>query len=118
MQLTLRSSQVFLADKPVDFRRSIDGLSVIVLEVLEEKPIEGSIFVFYNTARNKLKILGWHRNGFVLIYKRLERKRFTVLGSENGYVTLSNEQLNWLLAGLDWVSLSDWNEAFNFKDYH
>jgi transposase len=96
VQLTVSDSQLFLADKPVDFRRSIDRLSVIVLEALEGQPIEGSIFVFYNNARNKLKILGWHRNGFALIYKRLEPKRFTVLDSENGCVTLSSEQLSWL----------------------
>ena len=118
MQLTLSGSQVFLADEPVDFRRSIDGLSAIVFEELDGKPISDSVFVFYNKARDKLKILGWHRNGFALIYKRLERKRFTVLGSADGYVTLSGEQLSWLLAGLDWVSLSDWDEEFNFTDYH
>jgi hypothetical protein len=43
MQLTLSGSQIFLADGPVDFRRSIDGLSAIVFEVLDGKPISDSI---------------------------------------------------------------------------
>jgi len=67
---------VHLATEPVDMRKSINGLSVLVADHLELSPLSGSLFVFYNKARDKIKILYWDRNGFCLWYKRLEKHRF------------------------------------------
>lgn len=68
--------QVYLCREPVDTRKSIDGLSVLVQEAMELNPFEAAVFVFCNRARDKVKILAWERNGFVLWYKRLESERF------------------------------------------
>ena len=65
-----------------------------------------SIYVFYNKARNKLKILGWHGNGFVLLYKRLSKGKFTVSQKTNP----NEQQLSWLLAGLNWEQMSNFGE--------
>jgi transposase len=54
----------------------MDGLSVLVKEVLEQNPLSGQLFVFINRRRDKLKILLWEKNGFVIWYKRLEEHRF------------------------------------------
>ena len=59
-------------------RQSINGLSVLVANNLELSPLSGSLFVFYNKARDKIKILYWDRNGFCLWYKRLEKHRFHI----------------------------------------
>ncbi len=67
---------VHLATEPVDMRKSINGLSVLVADKLEISPLSGSLFVFYNKARDKIKILYSDRNGFCLWYKRLEKHRF------------------------------------------
>lgn len=112
MQLKISSSQghpkIWLANQAVDFRKSIDGLSEIIISNFDLNPKE-NIFIFYNQVRSKVKILVWHGNGFVLIYKRLEQGRFTVQKT-NGLVSLDEKQLSWLLAGLDWFSMSHWRE--------
>ena len=68
--------QVYLCREPVDMRKSIDGLSVLVQEAMALNPFDRAVFVFCNRARDKVKILAWERNGFVLWYKRLESERF------------------------------------------
>lgn len=103
MKIQLSSKQIWLAKEPVDFRKAIDGLCVEV----EDEFHKESIYVFYNKARNKLKILGWHGNGFILLYKRLERGRFTI--SQHG-TEPDEQQLSWLLAGLNWEQMSNFGE--------
>ena|SRR3990167_2968460 len=115
MQLKLSSPQIWLATQAVDFRRSIDGLCEIVQSHFSME-IKESIFIFFNRDRKKVKILTWHKNGFVLIYKRLEAGCFKLCRTESGLMVLDEKQLSWLLAGLDWVSMSSWNEL-EFENY-
>jgi len=109
MQLKLTSPQIYLSTQAVDFRRSIDGLCEVIQSNFS-LDIRESIFIFFNRDRKKVKILTWHKNGFILIYKRLEKGSFRLYESDKGLVTLDEKQLSWLLAGLDWVSMSHWNE--------
>lgn len=97
---------IYFANFSVDMRKSIDGLSLLVCEHFDQNPANGSIYVFLNKSRNKIKILYFDRNGFVMWYKRLERGRFILskLINEKVYV-LSEPQLRWLLDGLDFMSL-------------
>ena len=79
MHLRLSGKQIYLASEAVDFRKAINGLcSLISGEIQEEE-----IYIFYNKGRDKLKILGWHRNGFILLYKRLEKGRFSIFKEMN-----------------------------------
>lgn len=75
MQLTIESPSILICTKPVDFRKSIDGLLNVVVSELSIDP-RANIFVFYNRSRDKVKVLSWHKNGFVLILKRLEKGQF------------------------------------------
>ena len=118
MQLALNSTNIWLATAPVDFRRSINGLSAIAMEQLGGNPIADSLFIFYNRGRDKLKILGWHRNGYLLLYKRLDQGKFTVPVPTDDYVSISAEQFSWLLAGLDWGAMSQWNNELSFENYY
>ena len=68
--------RVYLHRAPVDMRRQIDGLSILVREVMQTDALGGALFVFINRRRDKLKCLTWERNGFVIWCKRLERERF------------------------------------------
>ncbi len=61
--------QVYLCVAPVEFRESIDGLSLLVEQQLHLYPFEAVLFVFINRRRGKIKILYWERNGFYLWYK-------------------------------------------------
>ena len=94
--------QVYLCRDPVDMRKAIDGLSMLVQEAMELDPFAPAVFVFGNRQRDKVKILFWERNGFVLWYKRLEQERFKWpdrLDQET--ITLTGQELNWLLDGYD-----------------
>lgn len=94
-----------LALQPVDFRKSIDGLAVAVGQALGRDPMCGEVFLFHNRTRTALKALYWTPNGFVLIYKRLERRRFQlpvpVAGARE--VQLDPQVLQDLLDGLSRV---------------
>jgi transposase len=94
--------EVFLYRDFVDFRKSINGLSLIVEQQMVLSPLSGSVFVFCNKGKDKLKVLYWDKTGFALWYKRLEKDRFkwqTKLTTES--LHLSEQQLHWLFDGFD-----------------
>jgi len=70
--------QVYIAREPVDMRKSYDGLSGCVEQILNGDPLSGHLFVFFNRRRNQVKILVWDRTGYCIYCKRLERGRFAV----------------------------------------
>jgi transposase len=95
-------TRVYLALGATDMRKQIDGLAVLVEDVLRADPLSSHLFVFCNRARDKIKILFWHNNGFWLWYRRLERQRFWwPKGAQAGAVQLSVRELGWLIEGLD-----------------
>ena len=97
----LAVNQVYLATGVTDMRKAINGLSMIVSEQLGYDPYNGSVFVFCNRHRDKLKILYWERNGFWLYYRRLDQGKFQWPGDlDQQTVSLSWRELQWLLDGL------------------
>lgn len=98
-----RIGSVYLCREPVDFRKSIGGLSALVEQELQMSLFGDALFVFVNRQRDKIKALYWHRNGFCLWYKRLEKQRFAwpVLDADQQTCMLSLQELEWLLEGFD-----------------
>jgi len=99
---SLSLDKVFVYREPVDMRKQINGLAVLVESALEMDPFSAQLFVFCNRRRDIVKILGYEGNGFVLWQKRLEKERFKWpihLGST--VITLTGQQLHWLLDGYD-----------------
>jgi transposase len=92
--------KVYLHRTPVDFRLNINGLAALVQHALGLDPFAACVYVFSNRRRNRVKVLGWDRNGFWLLLKRLEEDRF-IWPSEAAVPTLTVEQLRWLLEGID-----------------
>ena len=76
MRPDAKVEKVYLYPKPVDFRKSIDGLSALVELDIKVAVFDPVLFVFLNKPRNRVKILYWERNGFCLWLKRLESERF------------------------------------------
>ncbi|MHC8334923.1 IS66 family insertion sequence element accessory protein TnpB [Pseudomonas sp. LB3P25] len=72
MRPDAKVEKVHLYPKPVDFRKSIDGLAVLVELDIKVAVFDPVLFVFLNKSRNRVKILYWERNGFCLWLKRLE----------------------------------------------
>lgn len=68
--------KIYLHREPVDFRKAINGLSVIVQDEMALSPFDRALFVFCNKKRSQLKVLYWDETGFVLWQKRLERDKF------------------------------------------
>jgi len=96
------TTDVYLHRAPIDMRRQIDGLAALVEGAMKQNPLSGSLFAFINKRRDKLKILMWERNGFIVWYKRLEAEKFQwPIRSSEDTVILTGEQLNWLLDGYD-----------------
>lgn len=102
MKMFVEVPEVHLHREPVDFRKSINGLMVIVEQDMQLSPFTGAVFVFCNKSRNKLKILYWDKTGFALWYKRLEKHKFKWPSKISGNtIALSEQQLHWLLGGYD-----------------
>jgi transposase len=93
---------VYLHREPVDFRKQIDGLAIIVQQSMALDPLQEALFVFTNRRRDRIKVLWWDRNGFCLWAKRLEQDRYRwPLQQDEDVLVLDGEQLGWLLAGFD-----------------
>lgn len=109
--------KIYICLQAIDARKSIDGLCALILENFEANPQCGNLFVFFNKSRDKVKIIWWDANGFVLHYKRLENHRF-ILPKLNGINTLkiSETQLHGLLAGLDFNLMRHFPEI-NYHQY-
>ena len=98
--LTLPASvRVFVARRATDLRRSFDRLSAQVQEVLRQDPLSGHVFVFFNRQRNRVKLLVWERDGFWLLYKRLEAGTFAALERDE----INARELYLLLEGIEVV---------------
>lgn len=93
---------VYLHRQPVDFRKAINGLSVIVQESMQLDPFGCACYVFVNRLRDRIKILYWENNGFCLWHKRLEKHKFAWPRKHTqDCITLTVKELDWLLDGFD-----------------
>ena len=95
--------KVYLHRAPIDMRRGRNGLAALAREVMRQDPFSPALFVFIGRKHDALKILGWDRNGFAVWWKKIEsdEKFHWPRWLEEDVVTLTVEQLNWLLDGYD-----------------
>ena len=92
---------VYLHRDAIDFRKNINGLASLVEHGLGMDAFAKAVFVFGNRRKDRIKILGWDRNGFWLLQKRLEEARFIWPRKDSTVIELSVAQLHWLLDGID-----------------
>ena len=95
------SVRIFIKPGRTDMRKSIGGLSAIVEGVFHMSPFEDGLFAFCNKRKEIIKLLWWDRNGFCIWHKRLEKGRFPWPDSEEEAMELTQEELGWLLNGID-----------------
>jgi transposase len=102
-------TKIHVYTAPIDMRKSIDGLVVLVADLYKQNPLNGEIFIFTNKQYKKIKLFFWDKNGFVLCYKRLEQGRFCyskyLPGDE---IVISQSQLRGLLMGLDFYLMGQY----------
>ena len=102
--------RIHLALGATDMRRGMDGLALLVQEVLRQDPFSGHLFIFRGKSATPVKVLYYDQNGMCLFSKRLDRGRFTwpaTQPSPDGTtsVTLTPAQLSMLQEGLEWRTL-------------
>lgn len=107
---------IYFYTQPVDMRKSIDTLCILVSEVLNKNPADGSLFLFRGKSGNKLKALYYETNCFTLWYRRLEKGRFIFARDATGCIEMSREHLRWLLAS-DKYSRLDTNRPHQIENY-
>lgn len=71
------SLRVMIALEPCDMRKSFNGLAGIASSQLEEDVTSGTVFIFTNRLRNRIKILYFDGSGLWVMAKRLEKGRFS-----------------------------------------
>jgi len=96
-------TKVYMASEPVDMRKGHDGLCKLAESVLRSDPYSGHYFVFFGRRLDRIKVLFWDRDGFVVYYKRLAKGRFRMPkpSASGASVTLDGAELALLLGGFD-----------------
>ena len=94
--------KLYLASKPVDFRKGMDGLAAIVKNEFELDPFNGAIFTFRAKRADRMKIIVWDGTGLVMTYKRIEGRGFVLPRMSDGVISINRSQFEALLEGLDW----------------
>ncbi len=102
-----QSTRIWLAAEATDMRCGFDRLAERVQTVVGRSPLSGHLFVFRSRRGDRLKILLWDRDGYVLWYKRLETGVFKLprVDAGVGSVELRASELAMLLDGIDMSKL-------------
>ena len=95
-----RAERIYIACGYTDMRRSIDGLSALVQMKFQLDPFSNSLFLFCGRRCDRMKALYWEGDGFVLLYKRLERGKFQWPRKESEAREITRQQIKWLCEGL------------------
>jgi transposase len=98
-----QAARIWLAAEATDMRCGFDRLAERVKVVIGEDPLSGHLFVFRSRRGDRLKILVWERDGFVLWYKRLEAGVFKLPRMSEGArsIELRASELAMILDGID-----------------
>jgi transposase len=95
-------ARVFVATARVDGRKGIDGLSALVRSQFAEDPLSGSMYVFFSRRGDRVRVLYFDRDGYVLVTKRLEKGSFkTPWAAEQRHVVIEAAELLLVLEGID-----------------
>lgn len=92
---------IYIACGYTDMRKSIDGLATVVQQQFRIDPFTPTLFLFCGKRRDRIKVLLWEGDGFVLLYKRLENGSFRWPHNETEVKPISWQQFRWLMEGLE-----------------
>lgn len=95
------AENIYIACGYTDMRKSIDGLATVVQEQFHLDPFSKSLFLFCGKRRNRMKVLLWESDGFVLLYERLENGSFKCPRKECEVKPISWQEFRWLMEGLE-----------------
>jgi transposase len=106
MMVSLPSAvRIWLATQATDMRKSFDSLAELVRQQIKGDPLSGQLFVFRNKRADRVKLLYWDEDGFVIVYKRLEAGTFRFPEADAAGVEIRAAELQMLLDGVDLKSV-------------
>jgi transposase len=82
-------------------RKGANGLSGLVRKHISHELLSGDAFIFLNKRRDRVKLLVWDRNGFVVWYKVLEQGTFELPAAENDTLEMSWTDIQLFLEGIE-----------------
>ena len=94
------ADKVYIACGYTDLRKGIDGLSTMVRQQFALDPFKNVLFLFCGRRRDRIKGLYWEGDGFILLYKRLERGVYQWPRNGDEARELTAQQYRWLMEGL------------------
>jgi transposase len=101
--------RAFLYRRPTDLRKSFHGLVALTQSELKQDPLSGSLFVFFNRRRDRVKILYWGQSGFCIWYQQLEQGTYQIPDAtslpEPDTLEVTRSQLSLILDGIDLASV-------------
>jgi transposase len=95
-----RFHRCYLYRGRTDMRKGIDSLCGLIRKELGKDPLSGELFIFFCSARRRVKIILWDQDGFALYQKRLERGTYQIPEGQTAHQSITAEQLNFILAGV------------------
>lgn len=95
------AKDIYIACGYTDMRKSIDGLAAVVQEQFHLNPFSSCLFLFCGKRRDRMKVLLWEGDGFVLLYKRLENGNFKWPHKESEVKPITWQEFRWLMEGLE-----------------
>jgi len=97
--------QIMICTQPIDMRKQINGLILLVVDTLKQNPQAKQMFLFYGKSKDKIKAILWDNNGFILLYKKLEKGKFIFPQDIHSPIEINNDLLQILLRGFDFYRL-------------
>lgn len=97
--------KILVCTQPIDMRKQVNGLILLVLETLKKDPQSKQMFLFYGKSKDKIKAILWDNNGFLLLYKKLEKEKFVFPQHIHSPIEINNDLLQMLLRGFDFYRL-------------
>ena len=93
--------QVYIVTGYTDLRSGIDRLAALITSKTGDNPfVPDTLYLFCGRKTDRIKGLTWERDGFLLLYKRLEKGRFQWSRNESAVQSLTEQQFRWLMEGL------------------
>ncbi len=115
--LMIEDMKLLFYSEPIDMRKSIDTLCIVIAETLHCNPTDGKLFLFRNRQGNKLKALYYEMNCFTVWYRRLEKGKYVFQRNAQGKIEMTKEHFYWLLAS-DKYSYREANLAHEISHFY
>ena len=94
-------SHIYVAAGYTDLRSGVNSLASIVQDIFNLDPFSDSLFLFCGRRADRMKALYWDKSGFVMVYKRIEDGRYRWPRKERTVITITEQQFEWLMTGMD-----------------